>query len=73
MQLIAYGLAWFLTHMRGERGQDLIEYSLLGGLLALALMAALVAFGALTGAIDAMGIGIGRCIDWDPYNTCDPF
>ena len=73
MQLVAYGLAWFVTRMKSERGQDLIEYSLLGGLLALALMAALVAFAALTGAVDDMGISIGRCIDWDPSNTCDPF
>ena len=59
---------------RDERGQDLIEYALLGGLIALTLMAAAVLL-ALTGALQAMGAGIGRCIDFDSAagSVCAPF
>ena len=35
MRLAAYGSAWLTGLIRGERGQDLIEYSLLAGFIAL--------------------------------------
>ncbi len=53
-----------------ERGQDLIEYAMLGGLIALAIAAAVLL---LTGAISDMAAGIGRCIDFDSGTTCAPF
>ena len=65
-------VTWIRTHLpQNERGQDLIEYALLGGLIALAIMAAvgLVLTGALSGLFD----GIGRCIDFDSTTVCDPF
>jgi Flp pilus assembly pilin Flp len=53
----------------GERGQDLIEYSLFGGLIAAALVAAAM-LGMTTGVLD-MSAGIGECIDWDGV-ACNP-
>lgn len=55
---------------RGERGQDLIEYSMLGGLLAGAII--LVAYIVLTGAVESMFTGIGNCLDWDGGSDCLP-
>ena len=74
MRLVAYGSAWLTGLIRGERGQDLIEYSLLGGFIALSLMLALaVAVAALTGSLEGMVTGIGNCVDWNPSNDCNPF
>ena len=56
--------------LRDERGQDLIEYSLLSGLIAIAIIAAVVT---LSGSIAAMATGIGNCIDFDSLTTCAPF
>ena len=40
LSAIQYAHAWVVSHLhRDERGQDLIEYALLGGLIALTLMA----------------------------------
>jgi Flp pilus assembly pilin Flp len=56
-----------------ERGQDLIEYAMLGGLIALAIIA--VGVLAFSGAINDMATGIGNCIDFDSSaaSPCDPF
>jgi Flp pilus assembly pilin Flp len=67
---IQYAYAWVVSHLRDERGQDLIEYALLGGLLALAIMAAVLL---LTQPIADMATGIGRCIDFDTITPCAPF
>lgn len=65
--------AWVVTHLhREERGQDLIEYAMLGGLIALTLAAASVLL-ALTGALDDMAAGIGACIDFNNATGCAPF
>lgn len=61
---------WLKTHVRSERGQDLIEYALLGGLIAGALLAAAVLTG-MTNAISGMATGIGECIDFDGTD-CQP-
>ncbi len=59
-----------LPRLRRESGQDLIEYAMLGGLIAIALIGAGLVFGpALTG----MAEGIGFCIDFDAGTDCDPF
>ena len=57
-----------------ERGQDLLEYALLGGLIALAIIA-VATLGVLTGAITDMATGIGNCIDFDSSaaSPCNPF
>ncbi len=57
------------TRLTEERGQDLLEYALLGGLIAAALVAAgaLVAY---TGAVTGMATAIGECIDFDSLTPC---
>ena len=53
-----------------ERGQDLLEYALLGGLIAAALtgVAAVLAY---TGAIEGMANGIAECVNFsDLANPC---
>jgi len=53
MERVDYGIGWLMGRLRGERGQDLIEYSLLGGVIALSLMLALaVAVALLTGSVE---------------------
>ena len=61
---------WLKAHVRSERGQDLIEYALLGGLIAGALLAAAVLTG-MTTAVTGMATGIGECIDFDGVD-CAP-
>ena len=60
----------YLPRLRSERGQDLIEYAMLGGLIA----AAIVAVGILlyTGALTNMAKGISNCIDFTSTTKCDP-
>jgi Flp pilus assembly pilin Flp len=57
--------------LRGERGQDLIEYALLSGLIA----AAIIAVGVLgyEGALNSMAAGISDCVDFKKSTTCNPF
>ncbi|OGO51718.1 MAG: hypothetical protein A2148_02830 [Chloroflexi bacterium RBG_16_68_14] len=57
------------TRLAEERGQDLLEYALLGGLIAAAITAAAVV-GVMTGALEAMAGGIADCIDFDSVTTC---
>ena len=64
MQKLFVALNSLVIRLRSERGQDLIEYALLGGLIAGALLAAAVLTG-LTTALQNMATGIGECIDFD--------
>ena len=53
-----------------ERGQDLLEYALLGGMVAIGILAAMIFF---TPALESMAQGIGRCIDFtDVGSVCNP-
>ena len=52
-----------------ERGQDLLEYALLGGLIAAAITAAAVVL-LMSGALTAMAGGIADCIDFDSGTPC---
>ena len=52
-----------------ERGQDLLEYALLGGLLAAAITAAAVVL-VMTGAVSGMATGIAECIDFNSATVC---
>ena len=54
-----------------ERGQDLLEYALLGGLIAAALTTAAVIL-ALSGGLESMASGISDCIDFSGTG-CDVF
>ncbi len=62
-----------LTGLRGrlsqERGQDLLEYALLGGLLAAAIAAAAIT-AIMTGALESMAQGVADCIDFDGTTPC---
>ncbi len=65
-------MAWVSAHLpRSERGQDLIEYAMLGGLIAAAILA--VGVLAFSGALSSMATGIGNCIDFNKSTTCGPF
>ena len=59
---------WILVHLRRERGQDLIEYAMLSGLIA----AAIVAVGILvfSTALTSMAEGISFCIDFNSGTPC---
>ena len=67
--------AWVSTKLASlrddERGQDLIEYALFGGLIAMGIAAAAAA-AFYSGAVNAMAQGIGECIDFDGV-ACTPF
>jgi len=58
-------IVWF----KGERGQDVLEYAMLSGLLAI-VMLALLATGVLQDAVELMATGISNCIDFDASTAC---
>ena len=70
MQLISYVLSWMLLRVRTERGQDLMEYALLTGLIAAALIA-LFATTLLSGGVNSMATHIHDCVDFDGSTTCN--
>lgn len=67
--LLRVTVAWdgFRTRLVEERGQDLLEYALLGGLIAAALVALGVIF---SPALATMAGNIGDCIDFDGLTDC---
>jgi len=68
--MIRYALTWIFSKLpRSERGQDLIEYAVLSGLIAIAIMAGVLVF---SGAITSMANGISGCIDFTA-GGCTPF
>jgi Flp pilus assembly pilin Flp len=62
---------WLLSLRDEERGQDLVEYALFGGLIALGIIA--VGAAAYTGIVNDLTDGIGNCIDFDNTSACTPF
>ena len=56
--------------LAGERGQDLIEYALLSGIIAAAIVGVTAAI--LTGALNSMATGISNCVDFKSSTTCAP-
>ncbi len=70
--MIRYMLSWVRARLPiSERGQDLVEYAIFTGIIALTLMAVGALF--LTGALGAMATGIGNCIDFNSTTVCAPF
>ena len=61
-------VSWIRMRLGIERGQDLIEYALLGGLIAAGLVAIVAIFG---GALTSMAGGIRDCIDFTGTTVCD--
>lgn len=68
--MVSILFTWLKMHISSERGQDLIEYSMLGGLIALGVIGAGLLF---TDALTSMATGIGYCIDFNSGTTCAPF
>lgn len=60
-----------LRSLKDERGQDLLEYALLGGGIALAIILGFVLF---SDAVTAMVQGIRNCIDFNnsANSVCSP-
>ncbi len=54
-----------LKSLKDERGQDLLEYALLGGIIAVALLAA---FPLYQDAVEAMASQLSNCIDFQLGN-----
>jgi Flp pilus assembly pilin Flp len=54
--------------LRREEGQDLIEYALIGGLVAVALLAAFVL---LDTPVQTMVTEVGECIDFQSDTGCN--
>ena len=52
----------------GERGQDLIEYAMLGGAIAFTTIA--VGVLGMSGALTDMFGGIGDCVDFNSGTAC---
>jgi Flp pilus assembly pilin Flp len=71
VQLVNYAILSFVARIRTERGQDLLEYALLGGLIAAALLAIGVSV-ALTGGVQALADNVKACIDFDSGTPCNP-
>lgn len=67
--MVSFLFTWLKMHIRCESGQDLIEYALLGGLIAAAILGALLLF---SDALTSMGEGIANCIDFDGGTNCTP-
>jgi len=61
---------WILAHLRRERGQDLIEYAMLSGLIAAAIVA--VGIIVFSTALTDMAGGISNCIDFTSTSVCNP-
>ena len=59
-----------LSSMREERGQDLVEYALWSGLIAIGLIA--IGAALYTGIGNALGAGIQDCLDFDTTTGCGP-
>lgn len=56
-------------HLRSERGQDTLEWAMLGGLVAIAILAVVAV---LTSALNSLMTGVGNCVDFDGATTCLP-
>jgi len=65
VQLVNHIIVSIMAGLRSERGQDLLEYAMLGGLIAAAI-AALLTAGIFSGALTDMANGIKGCIDFAP-------
>jgi Flp pilus assembly pilin Flp len=64
------GLRQISSRFAGERGQDLIEYALLSGLIAAALVGVFAT--GLDTALTNLVNGIGDCVDFASSTTCAP-
>ena len=68
VSILNTAIAWIQSRISGERGQDLIEYALLSGVIAVAFTG--LAVGLYTGAVQDMADGISRCVDFNASTLC---
>ena len=62
-------VVWALR-LKSERGQDVMEYALITGGIAIVLIVAILVFtGAITHAMEVLK----NCIDFDSNTVCGPF
>ena len=61
-------VSYLRAYIGREQGQDLIEYAMLSGLIAAAIVA--VGILAFSGALTSMAGGISDCIDFDSGTSC---
>ena len=66
---VLIGMQKLGRHLRSERGQDTLEWAMLSGLVAIAI---LLVLGVLTGALNALMTGISNCVDFDGGTVCLP-
>lgn len=66
---VLIGMQELGRRLRSERGQDTLEWAMLSGLVAIAI---LLVLGVLTGALNSLMNGIGDCIDFDGITPCLP-
>jgi Flp pilus assembly pilin Flp len=62
-------VTWVVTHLRNEVGQDVVEWALLTGLIAAALIG--VGFAAYELALQDFIDGVSACIDLDNTSICN--
>ena len=77
MQLVAHFVSSFIARIRSERGQDLLEYAMLGGLIAGAMVVVFTILMVTTGTngltpIESFATGIANCIDFTDTTPCGP-
>jgi Flp pilus assembly pilin Flp len=70
VQFIGYAITSLYVRLRSERGQDLLEYALLGGLIAAAIVALLGA-GIMSGGVKSMVENIRDCVDFEAGTDCN--
>jgi Flp pilus assembly pilin Flp len=70
VQFLGYVLTSLYVRLRSEKGQDLLEYALLGGLIAAAIVALLGA-GIMSGGVNSMVTNIRDCVDFEAATKCD--
>ena len=67
--LMMSAVSSLVSRLQREEGQDLIEYALLGGLIAAAIVGALLIWGT---SLTTMATNIGNCIDFSNTTPCNP-
>ncbi len=56
-------------HSKDERGQDTLEWVLMSGLIAAAIVGVLLLF---SSALQTMVKNVGNCLDFDSSTPCNP-
>jgi len=66
---VLIGMQELGRHLRSERGQDTLEWAMLSGLVAIAILGVLAV---LTGALTSLMNGISACVDFNGLTPCLP-